>query len=251
MANFAKLHNHLHQIFCASMTAWEVLEVRDDQARVRSAPDVVLLSQYLSQFDPKWEIMWFLEAHQPFVVRVRLCILTVERGGLGTGRTLDEAKTAALADVLRSYGVGTHHEGHWVHYDPMDGPDVGELEATRELVSVPVLQSDLIQDIQNILALTSTTSISPVEPTESTFSPLSKLSKSNTNSVFPTNEADIKDIKMQKARQHIDDLVEKLKTTGKGKEAARILLSGYGETVEECRERYRSLQILFKEGQSA
>ena len=55
-----------------------------------------------------------------------------------------------------------------------------------------------------------------------------------------------RDPQMDKARRHIEDLLEQLKAAGKGGEATRILLRGYGQTVEESRSIYKELQTILK-----
>jgi hypothetical protein len=55
-----------------------------------------------------------------------------------------------------------------------------------------------------------------------------------------------RDPQMEKARRHIEDLIEQLKAAGKGGEGARVLLRGYGETVEESRAIYKELQAILK-----
>ncbi|MFC4640526.1 single-stranded DNA-binding protein [Deinococcus hohokamensis] len=55
-----------------------------------------------------------------------------------------------------------------------------------------------------------------------------------------------RDPQMEKARRHIEDLLEQLKVAGKGGDAARILMRGYGETLDESRAIYKELQTLLK-----
>ncbi|UBV42472.1 single-stranded DNA-binding protein [Deinococcus taeanensis] len=55
-----------------------------------------------------------------------------------------------------------------------------------------------------------------------------------------------RDPQMEKARRHIEDLLEQLKVAGKGGDAARILMRGYGETLEESRAIYKELHSLLK-----
>ncbi len=56
----------------------------------------------------------------------------------------------------------------------------------------------------------------------------------------------VRDLQMEKARRHIEDLLEQLKVIGKGGEAARILMRGYGETLEESRAIYKELHLILK-----
>jgi hypothetical protein len=55
-----------------------------------------------------------------------------------------------------------------------------------------------------------------------------------------------RDPQMDKARRHIDDLMEQVRAAGKGKEVAHLALRGYGETVEESRAIYKELQAILK-----
>lgn len=55
-----------------------------------------------------------------------------------------------------------------------------------------------------------------------------------------------RDPQMEKARRHIEELIEQIKAAGKGGEAARVLLRGYGETLEESRALYKELQGILK-----
>lgn len=55
-----------------------------------------------------------------------------------------------------------------------------------------------------------------------------------------------RDPQMEKARRHIEDLLEQLKVAGRGGEAARILMRGYGETLEESRSIYKELAAILK-----
>lgn len=55
-----------------------------------------------------------------------------------------------------------------------------------------------------------------------------------------------RDPQMDKARRHIEELLEQLKAAGKGGAATRVLLRGYGETVEESRAIYKELQAILK-----
>ncbi|MFC3860034.1 single-stranded DNA-binding protein [Deinococcus antarcticus] len=185
----------------ASMTAWATLEVRGDQARVNPAPDLDSLAAHLERVDAGWGIEWACDSVQPFVVRAKLTVCGVTREGLASAPTLGDAKLAALAEVARVYGVSPASEGHWVEYDPDEGPNTTHLD--EETDPPPPPPSKL-----------------PPEPP--------------------------RDPQMEKARRHIEDLLEQLKAAGKGGDAARILMRGYGETLDESRKIYKDLQTLLK-----
>ena len=53
-----------------------------------------------------------------------------------------------------------------------------------------------------------------------------------------------RDPQMDKARAHIDTLLEQLRNEGKGGAAMKLLLRGYGETLDESRAIYKELQAL-------
>ncbi|KEF34856.1 single-stranded DNA-binding protein [Deinococcus sp. RL] len=55
-----------------------------------------------------------------------------------------------------------------------------------------------------------------------------------------------RDPQMEKARGHINDLIEQLKAAGKMKEATQALLRGYGESLEESRAIYKELQAILR-----
>ncbi len=184
------------------MTAWAILEIRGDQAHVRSAPDLDELAVHLERVDPNWSLTWGCDSVSPCVVRARLSVLGTVREGLATAPSLADAKLAALGEAARLYGVAPATEGHWVEYDPEDGPNTADLESDPrpESAARPA-------------------QLSPEPP---------------------------RDPQMEKARQHIEDLIEQLKVVGKNKEAARILMRGYGETVEESRAIYKELSAILK-----
>ncbi|MDO4263146.1 MAG: single-stranded DNA-binding protein [Deinococcus sp.] len=115
-----------------SMMDWATLEVRGDQARVVPAPQLALLVGHLDQADPDWSLHWACDATHPPVVRARLCAAGLEREGMASAHTLEDAKLAALADAARLYGVAALSEGHWVDYDPDEGADTTLLEAEAE-----------------------------------------------------------------------------------------------------------------------
>lgn len=60
----------------------------------------------------------------------------------------------------------------------------------------------------------------------------------------PLSPAPPPDPQMEKARAHIDTLMEQLREQGKGGEALTLLMRGYGETLNESRAIYKELQAL-------
>lgn len=55
-----------------------------------------------------------------------------------------------------------------------------------------------------------------------------------------------RDPQMEKARRHIDDLMEQIRAAGKGKEVAHLAMRGYGKTLEESRAIYKELQAILR-----
>lgn len=183
-------------------TRWAVLEVRGEQARVVAAPGLEALYQALdSQFHEAWGIRWAVDSAAPLLVRCRLELLGQRREGLGSAPALLDAQLLAAAEAARAWGLlPPAPEGHWVEYDPEEGPNTAELSGAAAPLDAPA-QAAL-----------------PPEP--------------------------VMDPQLLKARKHIDELLETLKLAGLGKEAARVVLRGYGNTVEESREVYRQLKAI-------
>ena len=190
----------------ALLNAWAVTEVRGDQARVLPVPDLDALDARLSAADPTWSLSWAVESLNPPLIRARLSLGGAVREGLSGGHTFDDARKLALADAFRFYGVASTGEAPWVEYDPDDGPNVSELMAE----------------------------LSAGQPGGA----------SQPGPVRPLPPQVPLDPQLSKARAHIDTLMEQLRSSGKGKEAMKLLLRGYGETVDESRAIYKELQAL-------
>ncbi|GAA4006315.1 hypothetical protein GCM10022631_17130 [Deinococcus rubellus] len=188
----------------AALSAWAVAEVRGDQARVLPVPDLDTLAEHLSAADAAWGLTWACDAAAPPLVRARLSLGGAVREGLSGGHSLEDAKKLALADAFRYFGVSSTLEAPWVEYDPDDGPNVSELGGLNEL------------------------------PT----------SQPRRDSPRPLPPQVPLDPQLSRARAHIDTLMEQLREAGKGGEATRLLLRGYGETVDESRAIYKELQAL-------
>lgn len=121
----------------ASMTAWATLEIRADQAHVISTPNLEVLSMHLERIDPHWHIAWACDHVEPMVVRACLHVLGVQREGLASAHSLEDAKKLALAEVAKQYGLTLPTEGHWVEYSVEDGPNIADLEAEADPPPMP------------------------------------------------------------------------------------------------------------------
>ncbi|WP_293912749.1 single-stranded DNA-binding protein [Deinococcus sp.] len=194
----------------AALSAWAVAEVRGDQARVLPVPDLDTLDAHLSAADPTWSLSWKIESVSPPMVRAALGLGGAVREGLSGGHSFDDARKLALADAFRFYGVASAIEAPWVEYDPDDGPNVSELIGESSA---------------------GTTEHAPRPGPARPLPPQVPL-----------------DPQLSKARAHIDTLVEQLRDGGRGKEAMKIVLRGYGETVDESRAIYKELQALQRHG---
>ncbi len=55
-----------------------------------------------------------------------------------------------------------------------------------------------------------------------------------------------RDPQMEKARTHINELIAQIEAAGLGKQVARVVMKGYGSTVEESRQIYKELQAIMQ-----
>lgn len=55
-----------------------------------------------------------------------------------------------------------------------------------------------------------------------------------------------RDPQMEKAQQHIQELMDQLRAAGKGREALQVVGLGYGKTLEERRAIYKELQAILR-----
>ena len=191
-----------------SLTDWATVRVQADRALVLPAPDLDALYAGLERtLGGDWTVRYAVEQMTPPVVRASLHLGVRVREGVAEGHTLTDARLLALSDALRAYGVQpASNEGQWVEYDPEEGANIHELEPQT---------------------------------------PLAPLSGRVGESVAALPPTPPRDPQMERARKHIDDLLEGLKDTGQGKAAALVLARrGYGNTLEESREVYKELKAL-------
>ena len=195
-----------------SLTDWATVQVQSDRALVLPVPDLDALYAGLERaLDGDWTIRYAAEQMTPPVVRASLHLGGRVREGLAQGHTLSDARLLALADALRAYGVApASSEGQWVEYDPEDGANIHELELHL-----------------------------PPSPGPG------RAGQGNVEQAATLPPAPPRDPQLERARQHIDDLLEGLRDAGQGKSAALILAQrGYGNTLEESREVYKELKAL-------
>lgn len=108
---------------------WAVTELKGEQARVVAAPHLAGLYRALdSHFHEGWGIGWAVDSAAPPVVRCRLELLGSAREGLASAPSLADAQVLAAAEAARAWGLwAAAQEGHWVEYDPEEGPNTAEL----------------------------------------------------------------------------------------------------------------------------
>ncbi len=195
-----------------SLTDWATVQVQSDRALVLPAPDLDALYSGLERaLDGDWTVRYAVEQMTPPVVRASLHLGGRVREGLAEGHTLTDARLLALADALRAYGVApASSEGQWVDYDPEEGANIHELEPQAPVSPLPGRGRQASGEQPDTLP--------PAPP---------------------------RDPQLERARKHIDDLLEGLRDAGQGKAAALVLAQrGYGNTLEEGREVYKELKAL-------
>ena len=207
----------------SSVVGWATVRVQGERALVLPVPDPGVLFAGLSgALGLAWGVRYAADHAQPPVVRAALRLGNREAGGeegsseregLAQGHTLEDARLLALADALRAFGVDLAQEGQWVEYDPEEGPNTAELQAELE-----------------------------AERAESGRETSGPVGSGNAERPLPEPP---RDPQLERARKHIDDLLEQLRDGGQGKQAAQVLARrGYGNTVEESREVYKELKAL-------
>ncbi|WP_407568645.1 single-stranded DNA-binding protein [Deinococcus altitudinis] len=191
-----------------SLTDWATVRVQADRALVLPVPDLDALYAGLERtLDGDWTIRYAVEQMTPPVVRASLHLGERVREGVAEGHTLTDARLLALADALRACGVlPASSEGQWVEYDPEEGANIHELEPQAPVSARPGRAGE------------PSAALPPAPP---------------------------RDPQLERARKHIDDLLEGLRDAGQGKAAALVLAQrGYGNTLEESREVYKELKAL-------
>lgn len=212
----------LRLLLRASMTQYLLLEtnhsLQPSQARIQPVPDVmalsVLLDQHLPTFSTNWSIEWQcipLPHQKEIAVIARLNVAQTHREGLGSGTDISSARSQALQDVFRAFGIDT--TPLWVDYDAEEGANISEL------------LDEWMQELHEAIAVfNANTTANTAQAATNT---------ENTNPSDP----------METAKFHINELLEKLRESGKGKEALTILATkGYGKTIEESRMVYKQLK---------
>lgn len=192
----------------ASMTAWATLEVRGDQARVVPAPDPDGLTAQLDRLVPDWSLGWACDqAASP-----------------------DQAAPYVVRARLSAAGVS--REGLSAGPTLRDAKLAALAEAARFYGVGSSGEGHWVEYDPEEGANTA-----DLEPALGEAPEMARAA-------LPAEPP--RDPQMDKARQHIDELMDQIRAAGKGKEAQRLLMSGYGKTVAESREIYKELQAILR-----
>ena len=216
----------------ASLTGWATVQVQGERALVLPAPDLDALYAGLERaLEGHWAIRYAVDHIQPPVVRASLSLGRSGADETGPGET----------------GPGETGPGETV-------PGVPGSVRVREGLG----QGHTLQD-SRLLALADALRAFGVAPasSEGQWVEYDPEEGANTHELEPEQPAPIPgvpaplssapspDPQLERARKHIDDLLEGLREEGLGARAARVLSSrGYGNTVEESREVYKELKAL-------
>jgi len=216
----------------ASLTGWATVQVQGERALVLPAPDLDALYAGLERaLEGHWAIRYVVDHIQPPVVRASLSLGRSGADETGPGET----------------GPGETGPGETV-------PGVPGSVRVREGLG----QGHTLQD-SRLLALADALRACGVAPasSEGQWVEYDPEEGANTHELEPEQHAPMSgapaplpsappsDPQLERARKHIDDLLEGLREEGLGARAARVLSSrGYGNTVEESREVYKELKAL-------
>ncbi len=189
--------------------SFALLEVRGERARVAPALSPdALYAQLGERLEEAWSLTWHLEHAEPPVVRCRLELLGQAREGLSRGGDLESARQLALTEAARAWGLLPERYAAPASWVDYD-PDEGP--NTAELEG-------------------------------------GELDSPELDSAELVPETPPRDPQLERARQHIDDLMDQLRERELGKQASRVLVKhgGYGETVEDSRKVYAELKSLLR-----
>lgn len=201
----------------ASLTGWATVQVQGERALVVPAPDLDALYAGLERaLEGHWAIHYSVDHIQPPVVRASLY--------LGQSGPDETAPGVPRSGRVRE-GLG---QGHTLQdsrllalADALRAYGIAPASSEGQWVEYDPEEGANIHELE------------PEQPAPIAGAPASLPS------------APPRDPQLERARKHIDDLLEGLREEGLGAQAARVLSSrGYGNTVEESREVYKELKAL-------
>ncbi|ULH15337.1 single-stranded DNA-binding protein [Deinococcus sp. KNUC1210] len=201
---------HLKDALRASLVGWATVRVQDERALVLPAPDLDQLYAGLEGLlGAAWSLRYAVDQVSPAVVRA-----TLRLGGAG----------------------GPEREGLGQGHTLQDARLLALADVCRAYGAAPDQEGQWVE-------------YDPEEgPNTAELEPQQPPSVQGAASGRPLPEL-VRDPQLERARKHIDDLLEGLKSGGLGKQAAQVLARrGYGNTVEESREVYKELKALQARG---
>ena len=201
----------------ASLTGWATVQVQGERALVLPAPDLDALYAGLERaLEGHWAIRYAVDHLQPPVVRASLHL----------------GQSGADSAVLGSSGPGRVREGLGQGHTLQDSRLLAVADALRACGVAPASSEGQWVEYDPEEGA-NTHELEPEQPAPMSGAPA------------PLPSAPPSDPQLERARRHIDDLLEGLRESGLGAQAARVLSSrGYGNTVEESREVYKELKAL-------
>ncbi len=211
----------------ASLTGWATVQVQGERALVLPAPDLDALYAGLERaLDGHWAIRYAVDHIQPPVVRASLSLGRSGADETGPGETgPGETVPSVPGSVRVREGLG---QGHTLQ----DSRLLALADALRAYGVAPASSEGQWVEYDPEEGA-NTHELEPEQP-----APIPGASAPLPSALPP-------DPQLERARKHIDDLLEGLREEGLGARAARVLSSrGYGNTVEESREVYKELKAL-------
>ena len=206
----------------ASLTGWATVQVQGERALVLPAPDLDALYAGLERaLEGHWAIRYAVDHIQPPVVRASLSLGWSGADETGPGETVPSVP----GSVRVREGLG---QGHTLQ----DSRLLALADALRAYGVAPASSEGQWVEYDPEEGA-NTHELEPEQP-----APIPGASAPLPSALPP-------DPQLERARKHIDDLLEGLREEGLGAQAARVLSSrGYGNTVEESREVYKELKAL-------
>lgn len=211
----------------ASLTGWATVQVQGERALVLPAPDLDALYAGLERaLEGHWAIRYAVDHIQPPVVRASLSLGRSGADETGPGETgSGETVPGVPGSVRVREGLG---QGHTLQ----DSRLLALADALRAFGVAPASSEGQWVEYDPEEGA-NTHELEPEQP-----APIPGVPA-------PLSSAPSPDPQLERARKHIDDLLEGLREEGLGARAARVLSSrGYGNTVEESREVYKELKAL-------
>lgn len=206
----------------ASLTGWATVQVQGERALVLPAPDLDALYAGLERaLEGHWAIRYAVDHLQPPVVRASLHL----------GQSGADSAVPGFSGP-GSLGPGRVREGLGQGHTLQDARLLALADALRAYGVAPASSEGQWVEYDPEEGA-NTHELEPEQPAPIAGAP------------SPLPSAPPRDPQLERARKHIDDLLEGLREEGLGAQAARVLSSrGYGNTVEESREVYKELKAL-------